>query len=1079
MPIKKAKDGERRVVKGQLASQTAAYRQDHAEREPFAPLRQNNLVECYITGEEYFNALYGALKSATKCIFITGWQVNWDVELVDGVRLIDVLHERIQANKNLRVYVMPWMSPKVGVNTGDLDTMLAIFQLNAGLANMQAFCCPAAGQSDYTGSEGAAFSHHQKAIVVDNKIAFVGGMDVAYGRRDDARFSLDPGARRLNERYNPCVPAVETVEAKHGVTLCTTDLLKSTFQQLKWSAGGDTKPGALRSLLANATAKADQLVMQALTRFVQIDRQSRDAARWIIDRNLVELKNLANMPGNAAVSAARAVSRQCSGYQMADLFGAVQSLRGNSTPSSFEDGVANAETSARETINEALATASSVSSFLAPLKRLQVSTTSQSGLAQAAGTIDRGMQSARNTAVDSVATVAGTIERAGNAALSACVGLAPAVQATVDAAGKGVDDIVRGASLTIDAMVNPIQEALIVGLNRLREVINEQMLGIQELAKNVGDIALSKISQAQIQAVIDQFARLLKTAYVAQLTITWAHAHRHPLLLEKGTKAAASSVLSSTQPRQPWQDVHTRIEGPAVYDVAMNFISRWNACQHSYLKGGMEFGIKDNILPMLKYMLRTGVKIKGEFVPDEPKGNEPAQNVAVRVLRSAPYKMRRQEAEARGDKVLPSGEQCEIQTQMVNLIRNATDFVYIENQFFQTEFGQPSIKPFSDGGRKQLSGPIRYLMSQAMNDVVAKLSSAKAAGKERMPANPIGQALGDRIGHAIRHSQQFHVYIVLPEHPEGKLNDITIVGQVHWTMQSLVFAQKSLVNRIRVAIAARRRCTNPLNAEAWNAAVQQAYGDKSYRDITDQEWGKYLTLLNLRSCEVVGGILRTQQVYVHTKLLVVDDRHVIIGSANINDRSMSGTRDSELAVLLLDTAKEYKMLRERTIVNPLARKLRESLWKKHFALSNNGNALVRPAEDLTTVIDKPASSHAVAAIQKIARENAKVYTKTFDFIPKVVGGAGRSRAVESSSIWPVCPLGASADAAIALEARMPFHEAFWTAQPAAISSRPMVRDYITQLPVSWTLNENNHPGEMSVMVLTEVDNQDEGGSNYV
>ncbi len=42
-------------------------------------------------------------------------------------------------------------------------------------------------------------------------------------------------------------------------------------------------------------------------------------------------------------------------------------------------------------------------------------------------------------------------------------------------------------------------------------------------------------------------------------------------------------------------------------------------------------------------------------------------------------------------------------------------------------------------------------------------------------------------------------------------------------------------------------------------------------------------------------------IYVHCKLMVVDDRKLIIGSANINDRSMLGYRDSELAVIAEDT----------------------------------------------------------------------------------------------------------------------------------------------------------------------------------
>ena len=37
--------------------------------------------------------------------------------------------------------------------------------------------------------------------------------------------------------------------------------------------------------------------------------------------------------------------------------------------------------------------------------------------------------------------------------------------------------------------------------------------------------------------------------------------------------------------------------------------------------------------------------------------------------------------------------------------------------------------------------------------------------------------------------------------------------------------------------------------------------------------------------------------------MIVDDKHMIIGSANINDRSMNGTRDSELAVCIKDQQK--------------------------------------------------------------------------------------------------------------------------------------------------------------------------------
>ena len=37
-------------------------------------------------------------------------------------------------------------------------------------------------------------------------------------------------------------------------------------------------------------------------------------------------------------------------------------------------------------------------------------------------------------------------------------------------------------------------------------------------------------------------------------------------------------------------------------------------------------------------------------------------------------------------------------------------------------------------------------------------------------------------------------------------------------------------------------------------------------------------------------------VYVHSKGMIVDDEYVILGSANINQRSMEGTRDTEIAM---------------------------------------------------------------------------------------------------------------------------------------------------------------------------------------
>ena len=47
--------------------------------------------------------------------------------------------------------------------------------------------------------------------------------------------------------------------------------------------------------------------------------------------------------------------------------------------------------------------------------------------------------------------------------------------------------------------------------------------------------------------------------------------------------------------------------------------------------------------------------------------------------------------------------------------------------------------------------------------------------------------------------------------------------------------------------------------------------------------------------ELVRHTLR-HPIYVHSKLMIVDDDYIVIGSANINQRSMAGERDSEICV---------------------------------------------------------------------------------------------------------------------------------------------------------------------------------------
>ena len=590
------------TVKGQVATQSAAHRQDHAEAAPFAPLQHNNNVECFTTGKDYFKAVSAAMKKAKKSIFIAGWQVNWDLELTPdttpGERLIDILHERVHSSESLRVYVMPWMSPKMGVNTFDLDTMLAIFQLNAGRKSMQAMCCPAGAQSDYVGTEGAAFSHHQKFVVIDNDIAFIGGIDLAYGRYDDATFSLDPGTRRFNERYNPGVGGTHQCTPADGAALSAIDLMSTTLSAGIWNAGGNTAPSALKNALSHAMEVARGTSLEAVALVNQAARRNLELQAAAVKAVARGSAHGVAVTADVAVAAGNAVSRQCARLSIPDLYGAVKAHNvGAAATSSLPDTLRRAETAARSDYNATIDNVAHLAQFLSPLTALRVSPTPASGLSQAAQSAERGGRAVINATVDVGAAFAGMTQQAAEDRRTACLEIGPALQSGV-AGAKAVTHgainqstaIAAAAVDAVNAGINSLQLALIGEINKLRAAVNNQALAIIARGDDALDAGIQNLSQVKVQAILDHLMRLCKMFYVAQMALNWAHASAHPLLLEKGagprsTKAAASggTMLGKTQPREPWQDVQAQIEGPAADDLAMNFIGRWNACNASYL----------------------------------------------------------------------------------------------------------------------------------------------------------------------------------------------------------------------------------------------------------------------------------------------------------------------------------------------------------------------------------------------------------------------------------------------------------------------------------------------------------------
>jgi phospholipase D1/2 len=481
-----------------------------------------------------------------------------------------------------------------------------------------------------------------------------------------------------------------------------------------------------------------------------------------------------------------------------------------------------------------------------------------------------------------------------------------------------------------------------------------------------------------------------------------------------------TTLDESLQPRMPWQDVHCRMEGPIVADMVRNFVVRWN----------------------------IGSKVK-LALPDNPLLYPKPGKARIQFLRSAPSTLRTKEfaaAKAAFSKP-PAGTDDSIQQAMIRLIENAAHFIYIESQFFVSDFGR---KQNSDVGLSPVGEYIQKSPKGIGKGTVAVVRQADDHGGtlDQTPKNRICHALISRIQQAIFDATQprFHVYITLPVHPEGDLMKHAIAAQVYWTMQSITSGSHSLLNGIRRGLKARELRDKKLPYQS----VLDDPADTAYEEIPVEACEQYVTLLNLRNWEKIGQNYVTEQIYIHSKLMVVDDRFALLGSANINDRSLLGERDSEIAVLVIDTDASQCDVGTGGAkpVRAFARELRMGIWKKIFGITGN----VRPASHLKQAIEQPANPASWQAIQKQAKANAQAYEEAFPFVPRNWSGRADPKTDEEIP----CSVLPTWDGKV-LASPMPSQSEFWQKpqfKADGLASLQQIRGFITALPIHWAEKEN-------------------------
>ncbi|XP_029568336.1 phospholipase D1-like [Salmo trutta] len=102
-------------------------------------------------------------------------------------------------------------------------------------------------------------------------------------------------------------------------------------------------------------------------------------------------------------------------------------------------------------------------------------------------------------------------------------------------------------------------------------------------------------------------------------------------------------------------------------------------------------------------------------------------------------------------------------------------------------------------------------------------------------------------------------------------------------------------------------------------------------------WINYISFCGLRTHADLDDRVVTELIYVHSKLVIVNNHTIIISSANINDRSMLGKRDSEMAVVVEDSDMVMAVMDgESYQVGRFALSLREECFRSFKLIRKSG-----------------------------------------------------------------------------------------------------------------------------------------------
>ncbi|KAM3304475.1 hypothetical protein P3S67_011341 [Capsicum chacoense] len=377
-------------------------------------------------------------------------------------------------------------------------------------------------------------------------------------------------------------------------------------------------------------------------------------------------------------------------------------------------------------------------------------------------------------------------------------------------------------------------------------------------------------------------------------------------------------------PRQPWHDLHCKIEGPAAYDVLTNFEQRWKKATK-----WSEFGRRlkkishwhdDALIKIerISWIISPTSSVSNDDQSLWVTNEDDPENWHVQVFRSI------DSGSLKGfpkDCLLAESQNLvcaknlvidkSIQMAYIQAIRRAQHFIYIENQYFLGS-------------------------SYAWH-------SYNEAGAD----NLIPMELALKIASKIREKERFAVYIVIPMWPEGVPTSASVQEILYWQRQTMKLMYGIIAQELKTSELKDVQLSDYLNFYCLGNR-EELHGDSKSNHASHGD-------LHISASQKFGRFM----IYVHAKGMIVDDEYVILGSANINQRSMAGSRDTEIAMGAYQP--NYTWAKKQKHPRGQVYGYRMSLWAEHMGKLND-------------IVTKPESLECVRHVNKVAEDNWKRFT---------------------------------------------------------------------------------------------------------